>query len=320
MVERIPFTVIGGFLGAGKTTLLRRWLQQAQGRRLAVLVNDFGAINLDAALLAQAHADTIALDNGCVCCAIGDDLGRAVSRVLQADPPFDGVVVEASGVSDPWRIAQVALAEPRLLLDGIVVLVDAAAWSQQAADPLLGDTLTRQLPHADLVLLNKADRADAGTLRAARDWVARHGGPAAVIDTVRAHLPPGLWQGRVDGADRADEHAGAAAPLPAAHGTQFESWSCRPQGHFDTAALRAWLRSLSPEVLRLKATLPVAEGWLDLQWAGRHASLRRLASVPAQGAALVAIGLQGRLPREALARGLHACHAAPAGAEQHERT
>ncbi|WP_343231026.1 GTP-binding protein [Variovorax sp. WS11] len=76
MKQRLPLTVIGGFLGAGKTTLVNRWLREAEGKRIAVLVNDFGALNIDAALIVGASGDTIALTNGCVCCQIGDDLSR----------------------------------------------------------------------------------------------------------------------------------------------------------------------------------------------------------------------------------------------------
>ena len=108
MGQRLPFTVIGGFLGAGKTTLLNHWLRHADGQRLAVLVNDFGALNIDAGLIKAHSGDTIALTNGCVCCQIGDDLSMALIGVLQQRERFDAVVVEASGVSDPWRIAQLA--------------------------------------------------------------------------------------------------------------------------------------------------------------------------------------------------------------------
>ncbi len=147
--------MIGGFLGAGKTTLLNHWLRDAGGQRLAVLVNDFGALNLDAALVAQSGADTVALSNGCVCCSIGDDLSAALIRVIESPQPFDGVVIEASGVSDPWKIAQVGRADPALTLNAVIVLVDASAVADQAADPALSDSLARQVRMADLVVLEQ---------------------------------------------------------------------------------------------------------------------------------------------------------------------
>jgi G3E family GTPase len=320
--ERIPFTVIGGFLGAGKTTLLKRWLQQAAGRRIAVLVNDFGAINIDAALVAQSGAETIALSNGCVCCSIGDDLSLALLRVLDSQPPFDAVVVEASGVSDPWRIAQYALADPRLALQAVIVLVDADALASQAADPLLADTLARQLVHADLVVLNKADLAAAGgtappdhqapdgVLAAAQAWVSRHAPGVSVLRSVQADLPVELLGELMH--TPLYTPRGGLRPSPAAHGGRFMAWSDRPSGRFDLARLRNWLRALPTGVLRLKALLPVdsdtaASGWVELQFAGRHGSLRRLAAAPRDSAAVVAIGLAGHLPIRAIADGLATC-------------
>ena len=332
MTDRIPFTVIGGFLGAGKTTLLNRWLQAAQGplsgQRLAVLVNDFGAINLDAAALVQAGADTIALSNGCVCCTIGDDLTEALGRVLAAQPPFDAVVVEASGVADPWRIAQYALAEPRLQLHGVVLLVDAAALAQHLADPLLADTLQRPLAHADLVVLNHADRASAAQLAAARHWVtqdaaARQAAPAPVLCTEQAALPVSLLTAALY-----QPHGGGLQTAPLDHGQVFEAWQQQPAGCFDPDRLRAWLRALPAGVLRLKGRLPLAApaapaapggqpamtpvDWANLQYAGRHATLRRGPPRPGDTAAVVAIGLAGRLPAQALLAGLQACKATPA--------
>ncbi|MDH4393587.1 MAG: GTP-binding protein [Aquabacterium sp.] len=320
-MQRIPFTVIGGFLGAGKTTLLNRWLaaaaSQPQAPRIAVLVNDFGAINIDAALVQQAGSDAIALSNGCICCAIGDDLSAALQALLQASPPFDAVVVEASGVSDPWRIAQYALAEPRLQLQAVLLLVDAAALAGHLADPLLTDTLTRPLAHADLVVLNHADRASATALDAARAWVqadaAQRGQPPApILAASHADLPLALLHDRLY-----QPHGGGLASTRAAdHGRQFQAWQQQPAGLFDEARLRAWLRALPPGVLRLKGWLPVADHHgLSLQWAGRHASLRRLATLPAGGAALVAIGLTGQLPVDRLAAGLAACLAERAAEE-----
>lgn len=324
-MQRIPFTVIGGFLGAGKTTLLNRWLAQAASQpqapgdlppRIAVLVNDFGAVNVDAALVQQAGSDAIALSNGCVCCAIGDDLSAAIATLLQARAPFDAVVVEASGVSDPWRIAQHALAEPRLQLQAVLVLVDAAALAGHLADPLLTDTLTRPLAHADLVVFNHADRASAGDLHAAQAWVradAMQRGQAAapMLQASHADLPLALLHDTLY-----QPHGGGLAARPADHGALFQAWQWQASGLFDEARLRAWLRSLPAGVLRLKGWLPLADGagppapggrWLSLQWAGRHASVRRLATAPAGGAALVAIGLAGQLPCETLACGLRGC-------------
>jgi len=314
-VDRIPFTVIGGFLGAGKTTLLRHWLTHAAGRRLAVLVNDFGELNLDAELIAQAGGDAVALSNGCVCCSIGDDLSGALIRLLDAWPPFDAVVVEASGVSDPWRIAQYALADPRLRLDGVVVLLDAAAVAAQAADPLLADTLARPLAHADLLLLNKTDLASPAELAAARAWLAAHApAGASVLETVQADLPPALLGATLyqpKGAGWAADGPRLAPPA-VAHDRRFEAWATAPAGRYDAARLRAWLRALPAGVLRLKALLPAADGgWLEAHWAGRHASLKPLPAgtpPPEAGAQLVAIALAGRLPRAALAAGLRACH------------
>lgn len=307
----IPFTVIGGFLGAGKTTLLNRWLGQSQGLRIAVLVNDFGAINIDAGLVAAAGSDAIALSNGCVCCAIGDDLSAALATVLQTQPRFDAVVVEASGVSDPWRIAQYALAEPQLQLQAVLLLVDAAALAGHLADPLLVDSLTRPLAHADLVVLNHADRASAADLQAARAWVLadaqRRGQPAPPITTTtQADLPLALLADRLQ--RLYTPHGGGLATRPADHGAMFRAWQQQAAGRFDEARLRTWLRALPPGVLRLKGWLPLADGrWLAVQWAGRHASVKRLAAAPADAGVLVAIGLAGQLPVAALDAGLQGC-------------
>ena len=317
-MDRIPFTVLGGFLGAGKTTLLNRWLRDANGQRIAVLVNDFGAINLDAAAVAASGDYTMALSNGCVCCSIGDDLTDALGRVLAAGPPFDAVVVEASGVSDPWRIAQYALAEPRLQLHAVIVLVDVAALAGHRADALLADTLQRPLAHADLGVLNHADRAGAQALAAAHRWVAddaaaRQATPAPVIATTHADLPAALL-----GEALYRPHGGGLRAAPADHGQRFEAWQAQPAGLFDEARLRAWLRALPAGVLRLKGRLPLAgsaaepAAWAELQFAGRHGTLRRRphgAGGHAAVVGIVAIGLAGQLPSAALAAGLKACEA-----------
>lgn len=314
MAQRIALTVIGGFLGAGKTTLLNRLLADARGERYAVLVNDFGAVNVDAALVASASGDAIALTNGCVCCSIGDDLSAALLRVLQAQPPFDAIVVEASGVSDPWRIAQIASADPMLALGGVLVLADASVLREQMRDALLADTLERQLRAADLIVLNKIDLASAEELQALRDWLDALLPDTPRFETRHAALPRELLHGPqlptphrahppapADGAacdDHDHDHGHGHAHE---HADLFESWSAQPQATLSAAALRAALRAMPRGVLRLKGFVHTDElGWAELQFAGRHGSLRRALAAPEGGAVLVAIALRGQLPVRAL--------------------
>ncbi len=309
--RRTPLTVIGGFLGAGKTTLLNHWLRHAGERRLAVLVNDFGALNIDAALVAARDADSIALTNGCVCCQIGDDLSAALIGVLQAEPAFDAIVVEASGVSDPWRIAQIALADPALGLGGVIVLVDSEALPAHARDPLLADTLQRQLDSADLLVLNKSDLVDPAQRQALARWLDTHAAAAPRLAVSQAAVPLALLdelqpQSAARPGDRccalqASGDAADVAQEPPQHGALFDTWSARPVAEHAVAALRAALRALPAGVLRMKGLLRTREhGWSELQFAGRHGSLRPALAAPADGAALVAIGLRGQLPAQAL--------------------
>ena len=323
--RRTPLVVLGGFLGAGKTTLLRRMLCENAARetprRIAVLVNDFGAVNLDAALIERASADTIALTNGCVCCQIGDDLSMALVRVLEATPPFDAIVVEASGISDPWKIAQIARADPTLEPEAIVVLVDASAVVGQAADPLLRDSLERQLARADVVALNKVDLVDAPMLDAARAWVRAQAGEVAVFETVEAALPVplfgadwGVGRGDAGDSDAAAERDDAAVgrwrarPL-GSDAERFESHLFRTDAVFALACLRELMTSMPAGVLRLKGVVRSDEhDWFELQFAGRHGVVRP-ALLPRGDAygALVVIGLRGRLPVDALNERLARC-------------
>ena len=161
MKPRLPLNVISGYLGAGKTTLINRLLGEDHGLHLLVMVNDFGAINIDAALLESATDDTLTLSNGCVCCTMGADLFMAIGDVLDRPVRPDHLIIEASGIADPARIAQVAQAEPELIYGGIVTVVDVQGYRTLADDPLIGAQVAGQVQAADLICLSKSTGPDA---------------------------------------------------------------------------------------------------------------------------------------------------------------
>lgn len=307
----VPMTVVGGFLGAGKTTLVSHWLREAAGLRIAVLVNDFGDLDVDAGLIASVGSDVITLSNGCVCCQIGDDLATALISVLSAPTPFDAVVVEASGVSDPWRIAQYARADPDLTPDGVIVLLDAATARRDAADPLLADTLLRQVRSADLLIVNKTDEVDAAERARLDAWIAEAAPGVPALHTTQARVPLAVVS-RLAPADGGScfecespssnphrhNHAHAGDPR---HGDTFESWSCHPARRFAVQDMRDWFASGVPGLLRLKGWVRTLDGgWVELQFMGRRGTVRPSAPAREGDAVVVAIGLAGQLPRDSL--------------------
>lgn len=315
---RIPVTVIGGFLGAGKTSVLVHWLQQAHGQRIAVLVNDFGAINIDAELLSASNSDTIALSNGCVCCQIGGDLSQALLQVLANPQPFDAIVIEASGVSDPWPIAQIALADKRLSLHGVLVVVDAGAVRAHAADPLLQDSLLRQLRAADLLVLNKTDLCKPDQLQACTEWLHQTVGPVPCLQSQYGQLPLALlqtdWepiaQPTAKPAHACDETCmhdhvhdhdlSSCHGHSADHAHLFTSDCCHPASVFHTTWLREQLQHTPAWVMRLKGWVRTHEhGWSEIQFAGRHASVQRARHTPAQSRVLT-IALRSPLQAQAM--------------------
>ena len=193
--DRIPVTLIGGYLGAGKTSLLNHLLTHAGGERLAVLVNDFGALGLDAALVARRDADTVTLTNGCVCCSIADDFGAALDVQVRADEPPQRIVVETSGVAEPAKTARYASGWPGVRLDAVLAVVDLETIRARAKDRFVGDLVVRQIESADLIVANKSDRVDASTRRSAAQWLARRAPRAAQVETSHGRVAPAVVLG-----------------------------------------------------------------------------------------------------------------------------
>ena len=185
----LPVSIIGGYLGAGKTTLVNHLLRHAAGRRLAVLVNEFGALPIDEDLI-EAEDDTlISIAGGCICCSYGNDLMDAMLNLARLEPRPDHVLVEASGVALPGAIAASVSLLDGFLIAGVVVVVGADTIRQQADDPYVGDTVCRQLADADLVLLNKSKQLPEARLRDVRAWLSVVTNGAAVVPCDHARVP-----------------------------------------------------------------------------------------------------------------------------------
>lgn len=306
MSASIAVTVVAGFLGAGKTTLLNRLVQRSDGARLAVIVNDFGELNIDAAIIAEVSDAVYSLQNGCICCTVQDDLLAQLLSLTQLSPRLERIVIECSGVSDPQRIVQ-TLGYPQLRtqlhLDAVITLVDASGYG--ALDGDLARLSRAQVAAADLILLNKSDLVSPAQLAEVRTSL---GPRTRVLETVQAELPDELLL------DKRNELASLKPVVPEVSHTQlFETWTWQSPEHLETNALRAWLADLPAEVLRLKGLVRLygspGSHWLQHVGSRSHFSpAAPQASYP--GAQLVFIAKRGCNLRQSLERSLQACCAA----------
>jgi G3E family GTPase len=250
----VPILLVTGFLGAGKTTVVNHLLAHADGRRIAAVVNDFGAINIDAELIAGASDGVVSLANGCICCSLEGDLLRTLSTLLRRDPKPEYIVIETSGVADPSDIVR-NLMDPVILreapLETVLCVMDAAT-----PPSALDDALQRsQLRVADIVALSKLDLADESAGVRIREAIRAQRVPAVVIDAQHGEIPSALlFPAHVDRA-AAPREPGPKRPTE----QRFETLSWTSDQPLSLPRLQQAIGRLAPKLARAKGLFETIE-------------------------------------------------------------
>lgn len=280
---KLPVTVIGGYLGAGKTTLVNHLLRHNGGLRLAVLVNEFGDLPIDADLIEAEEDGLISISGGCVCCAFGSDLIGALEDINAMVPRPDHVLIEASGVALPASIATTVGMIDGLRADAVLVLADVEQIRANSVHKYLSDTIDRQLAQADVLLLTKTDLVSQDKIASVTDWLKAKVPATRIVPVRHGAVPASALLG--------------ALPLPARHSTPgpdtahglFASTVLATDGPVDVEVLAQALAG-DPCVTRAKGFVQTRDGLALVHVVGGRYSIE-----PAQGdhaIGLVCIGLK----------------------------
>jgi len=309
----VPILLVAGFLGAGKTTVVNHLLAHAEGRRIAAVVNDFGAINIDAELIAGASEGVVSLVNGCICCSLEGDLLRTLAAILRRSPRPEAIVIETSGVADPADIVR-NLMDPVIWreapLETVLCVMDATVPAEALNDALLRS----QLRAADIVALSKVDLADAAGRQRIRDAVAAVRPAAILIDALHGQVPTALLF-PVD-PDRPPAPRDPGRRRPASD--RFETLSWTSHQPVSLPRLQAAIGQLAPRLARAKGLFETVEQpgrQLLFQLAGGRATLAP-AGAPAPGmprARIVFIAEIGLLSMAEIGRIMDECASAGSG-------
>lgn len=259
----IPVMIVTGFLGAGKTTLLNRLLTSEHSLQVAVLVNDFGSINIDSQLVldVDAASASIQLTNGCICCTIRGDLVQAIHNLVARDPRPDLIIIETSGVSDPIDVVLTLRSLETIRIESVLTVIDAEQVLALSKNEDYRDLVWNQIGTADLIVLNKIDLVDAAQREAATNYVRSISRDARLVEAVAGNVPLSLLlgQGAFDPqqwhnlqAQEVHVHDVAHAHSLSDHSTIFTTWSWRSHQPISVRALRRVLERLPQAVYRAK--------------------------------------------------------------------
>jgi G3E family GTPase len=329
----IPVTILTGFLGAGKTTLLNRILNGNHGLKVAVLVNDFGSINIDAELIVGVESDVISLANGCICCTIRDDLIDTVMQTIDRPEKPEYILLEASGVAEPSSIAMTfnnPRFRDRIRLDSILCVVDA---EQVFAAPEMMELKIFQMACADMVILNKVDLVSRDQIVKIKAWLDSRFHRYRLIEAIQADvpLPVLLSVGRYDPIQaelnrRNLEHLDCRnphchdEPHRHDHSSVFSTWCYETDRPLALDAMREAAAKLPANIYRAKGVIYTGDApdrRAVLQVVGRRVdiSLADEWGERTPRTQIVAIGAPGAMDGEALRATFEPCVGLPSRVE-----